>query len=77
MPELEHGEYRRLLDTVAKYALVLEREPERSAGFFTAGDMSAVEMNALIEKNNSQGGCGTLCSERECLCGHIVVALDE
>ena len=63
MPELEHGEYRRLLNIVAGYAMVLNREPERAAGFFTAGDMSAVEIDALIEKNAQQE--------------HIVVALDE
>lgn len=63
MPNLEHGEYRRLLDVVARYAMILDRSPERAAGFFTAGDMSAEEIDALIEKNAHQE--------------HIVVTLDE
>jgi len=52
MPRLEHGEYRALLDTVAKFARVYESEPERAAGFFTAGDMTAEEIDKLIESNH-------------------------
>jgi hypothetical protein len=52
MPRMEHGEYRALLDTVAKYAMVLDREPEKAKGFFTAGDMSAEEIDKLIESKH-------------------------
>lgn len=83
MPKLEYGEYRALLDIVARYAKVYEREPEKAAGFFTAGDMTAEELDARIKSNRDQSGCGTLCSERECFCDffvegeHIEVTLDE
>jgi hypothetical protein len=48
MPNLEHGEYRALLDIVAKYAMVLQEDPVRANGFFTQGDMSAEEIDKLI-----------------------------
>lgn len=52
MPNLEHGEYRALLDTVAKYAMVLQKDPVSAKGFFTSGDMSAEEIDKLIESKH-------------------------
>lgn len=53
--KLEYGEYRELLDIVGKYAMVLERGlVTRANGFYPQGDMSADEMEALMNKDHLQ-----------------------